>query len=558
MTHRNIYTQFVLYLTVAGSALGCSGSDSGGSNSDVGGSPSNGGSSALPTGGAASGASSLTTGGTSSIGQGGAPATGGANPQTGGAAAGGTTAKGGTSATGGIAATGGKVATGGAAPTGGMSATGGKSSTGGVSATGGAGATGGKSTTGGTAATGGSSSTDPCGPDNPAAVPLPVIPSAAFNVTTYGAVGDNKTDNTTAIQAALTAAGNAGGGTVVVPSGTFLSGPIVLSSSTNLDLASGAVLKMLPRASYPGTVVFITANNAHDIALTGAGTIDGQGQDWWTAFAADSTVTRPQEVSFSNSTRVQISGIRLQNSPEEHIWVKGDTNLTITGITISTLAVSGQSPPKNTDGVDVTATGMFFCNNNIACGDDNIAMSGTNLYIGYSTFGVGHGCSIGSITTKGVSALTVNHLTMNGTTTGIRMKSARDRGGLVQNLTYSNITMTDVPTPVFIASYYPTLPTDPTADPAQAVTSTTPQWTNITIKNLTATGATTAGIIWGLPEMKVSNVTLDNVKIKATSGMEIFHATGVSFTDGSSITPTSGAAVTTYDATVTGITTTAY
>ncbi len=177
-------------------------------------------------------------------------------------------------------------------------------------------------------------------------MPLPVIPNATFNVTTYGAVGDNKTDNTTAIQAALTAAGNAGGGTVTVPSGTFLSGPIVLGNSTRLDLASGAVLKMLPRASYPGTVVFITANNAHDIALTGAGTIDGQGQDWWTAFAADSTVTRPQEVSFSNCTRVQISGIRLQNSPEEHIWVKGDTNLTITGITISTLAVSGQSPPK--------------------------------------------------------------------------------------------------------------------------------------------------------------------------------------------------------------------
>ncbi len=102
-------------------------------------------------------------------------------------------------------------------------------------------------------------------------------------------------------------------------------------------------------------------------------------------------------------TRVQISGIRLQNPPEEHIWVKSDTNVTITGITIATPGVSGKTPPKNTDGVDVTATGMFFCNNNIVAGDDNIAMSGTNLYIGYSTFGVGHGCSIGSITQNGVS-----------------------------------------------------------------------------------------------------------------------------------------------------------
>ncbi|HXU05749.1 MAG TPA: glycosyl hydrolase family 28 protein, partial [Polyangia bacterium] len=296
----------------------------------------------------------------------------------------------------------------------------------------------------------------------------------------------------------------------------------------------------------------------HDIAITGSGTIDGQGQDWWDAFAADSTIDRPQEINLGHVTRVQISGIRLQNPPAEHIWVKSDTDVTITGITISTLAVSGKNPPKNTDGVDVTASGMFFCNNNIACGDDNIAMSGTNLYIGYSTFGVGHGCSIGSITKNGVSGVTVDHLTMNGTTSGIRMKSARDRGGMVQNLTYSNITMTNVQNPVYITSYYPDLPSNPTSDTAMAVTATTPYWQNITIRNLTATGSTNAGIIWGLPEAKVSGLTFDNVKISAKTGMEIFHATGVSFTNGSSVTPQSGAAVTIYDAAVTGISTTAY
>ena len=359
---------------------------------------------------------------------------------------------------------------------------------------------------------------------------------------------------------ALTAAANAGGGTVEVPSGTFQSGPIVISSSTRLDLASGAVLQMLPRSSYPAAApAFITSSGStHDIAITGSGTIDGQGQAWWDAFASDSSITRPQEINLGHVTRIQISGIRLQNPPEEHIWVKGDTNVTITGITIATPGTSGKNPPKNTDGVDVTATGMFFCNNNIVAGDDNIAMGGTNLYIGYSTFGVGHGCSIGSITQNGVSSVTVDHLTMNGTTSGIRMKSARDRGGLVQNLTYSNITMTNVQNPIYITSYYPTLPTDPTTDTAMAVTSTTPYWQNITIKNLTATGSTSAGIIWGLPEAKVSMLTLDNVKISAKTGMEIFHASGVSFINGSSVTPQSGAAVTVYDAQVTGITTTAY
>ena len=137
---------------------------------------------------------------------------------------------------------------------------------------------------------------DPCGPGNPAVVPLPVIGAGTFAITTYGAVGDGKTDNSKAIQAALTAAGAAGGGTVSVPAGTFLSGPVVLASGTRSDLASGATLMMLPMASYGAATPFITADHAHDIALTGSGTIDGQGQDWWTAFASDSSLSRPQEV----------------------------------------------------------------------------------------------------------------------------------------------------------------------------------------------------------------------------------------------------------------------
>ena len=497
------------------------------------------------------------TGGTTGSGTGGT--TGGSGGMTG---AGGTTGSGGTTATGagGSGGSGGATGAAGAGGTTGAAGSGGKGGTGGATGAAGAGGAAGGGGAGGTTGAAGAGGNDPCGPSNPAAVPLPTFGTGTFNVTTYGAVGDGKTDNTTAIQAALTAAANGGGGTVVVPSGTFLSGPIVIGNSTNLQLSAGAVLEMLPMSSYPNpATAFITSTGtSHDIAITGSGTIEGQGQAWWDAFAADSTITRPQEVNLGRVTRVQISGIRLQNPPEEHIWVKSDTSVTITGITINTPGVSGKNPPKNTDGVDVTANGLFFCNNNVVAGDDNIAMSGTNLYIAYSTFGVGHGCSIGSITENGVSALTVDHMTFNGTTSGIRMKSARDRGGLVQNLTYSNITMTNVQNPVFITSYYPTLPADPTTDTAMAVTATTPFWQNITIKNLTATGSTNGGIIWGLPEAKISSLTFDNVKISANTGMEIFHATGVSFINGSTVTPKSGAAVTTFDAAVTGITTTAF
>ncbi len=505
-----------------------------------------------PDSGTGAGGSASSSGGSSGpkTGSGGSPSTGSGGSGTAGQSGSGGSSAGGT--------TGGSV---GGRPGGTGGSAGMSGGTGGTSGTGGARGTGGVTGTGGATATGGAGgNSDPCGPSNPATVPLPTIPAGSFDITTFGAKGDGKTDNTSSIQMALNAAQTAGGGTVTIPSGTFLSGPIIIHSSTRLDFASGSVLMMLPFGTYPSPPpAFITTDSsAHDIVLGGSGTIDGQGQAWWDAFAADSTTVRPQEVNLGHVTRIQITGIRLQNPPEEHIWVKSDTNVTITGITINTPGVSGKNPPKNTDGVDVTATGMFFCNNNIVAGDDNIAMSGTNLYIGFSTFGVGHGCSIGSITQNGVSNVTVDHLTMNGTTSGIRMKSARDRGGLVQNLTYSNITMTNVQNPVFITSYYPTLPTDPTTDTAMAITATTPIWKSITIKNLTATGSTNGGILWGLPEEKLQTLTFDNVKISATTGMEIFHATGVSFINGSSVTPKSGAAVTVSDATVTGVTTTPF
>jgi polygalacturonase len=387
----------------------------------------------------------------------------------------------------------------------------------------------------------------------PATVPLPSIPSGTFNITSYGAA-TSSANNATAIQNAINAASTAGGGTVQVPSGTFLSGPITMKSKVNLNLASGSTLKMLAYGTWPGTTVFISGSSLTDVEISGSGTIDGQGAAWWAAFAANSSVARPQEVSLGNSTRVEITGITLQNSPEEHIWVKGDTDVTITGITINTTA----SNAANTDGIDITATDAYLANDTLKCGDDNIAMGGQYIDIENCTFGVGHGCSIGSITTGGASFITVHGCSFTGTTSGIRMKSERGRGGTVQYLAYNNNTMTSVYWPVFIASYYPSLPPNPTTNASATVTSTTPIWKHIKISNLTATGSTVAGILYGLPEEHINDVTFNDVKISATTGMDIYNATGIVFTNGSSVTVSSGNAVTIYNATVTGITTHTY
>jgi polygalacturonase len=232
------------------------------------------------------------------------------------------------------------------------------------------------------------------------------------------------------------------------------------------------------------------------------------------------------------------------------------TNVTVSGITIYTVPASGQSVAFNTVGVDISAAQhVYFNNNNITCGDDNVVTEGYYIDVENCTFGVGHGCSIGSYTTAGVAFVTVHNCTFSGTTSGIRMKSERDRGGDVQYLAYNNNTMTGVGTPVSITSYYPSDPPNPTTNATQTVTSTTPIWKHIKIQTLTATGSANCGSLYGLPEEAITDMTFNNVKISGTTGLKIYFANAIVFTNGSSITPSSGNAVTIYKATVTGITT---
>src|SRR5208283_2121473 len=138
----------------------------------------------------------------------------------------------------------------------------------------------------------------------------------------------------------------------------------------------------------------------------------------------------------------------------------------------------------------------------ISDGDDNIEIGGSggpaaDVTVTNCAFGTGHGVSIGSITSGGVHDLTVINCTYNGTGYGIRMKSDNDRGGLVQNLKYCNLTMTNVGYPIVIYSYYNENGTPYNVSPQAAmnqpstpVAATTPIWRNILISNLTATATT--------------------------------------------------------------------
>jgi len=389
-----------------------------------------------------------------------------------------------------------------------------------------------------------------------AAPTLPVIPSGTFTITSYGA-STGSSNNATAIQNAINAASAAGGGTVVVPSGTFLSGPITMKSKVCLNLASGSTLKMLAYGTYPGTTAFIDFSGLNNVKISGSGTIDGQGSAWWTAFNA-SKVARPGVLNGNNCTEVQITGVKLLNAPNVNI----SFHYTCNNITVDHVTVSAPSTSPNTDGIDLEGTNFLIDSCNISCGDDMIAIVGSHVRSQYivvqnCAFGTGHGCSIGSYTSNGVDHLTVNNCTFIGGG-GIRIKTSNDRGGTVQYLTYSNLTMTGVATPIWISEWYASDPSNPTTAATSAVTATTPIYKHILIQNVTATGASSGHNIYGRPESHVSDVVLDNVKITATTGMNIFFADGIVFKNGSKVTVSSGAAVTTYKSTVTGVTTTAY
>jgi polygalacturonase len=394
-------------------------------------------------------------------------------------------------------------------------------------------------------------------------LPLPMIPTNVFRVTQYGAAGNGQTMNTVAIQKTIDAASKAGGGIVLVPEGRFLTGPFTLASRINLHLAKGAVILISDDiTNYPiaGTRYqdCISVADAQDIEISGEGTIDGQGKAWWAAFEADHSMThRPYMIKLSNCKRVRIRGVTLSDSPMFHLVPQNCTDVTIWGITIKS-----PSNAHNTDGIDPSGWNYLITDCTIDAGDDNIAVKpgsgrtpgNKNYTITNCKFLHGHGMSIGSGTSGGIEDLRVSNCTFEGTDSGIRIKTARGRGGLLQNLTYENLTMTAVKNPIYIIDWYPErdAPKDPETEKAEPITDHTPINRSIIIRNVTVTNCPTAGTIRGLPEAPISDVTLSNVTISAKAGLKIYHAHGIRFAD-SKIEVENGKPLTLFDAEVTGL-----
>ena len=389
---------------------------------------------------------------------------------------------------------------------------------------------------------------------------LPVIPDKTFSVADYGAVGDGKTLNTAALQKAIEAVTQAGGGTLTIPAGRFLTGPLTLASSINLQLAKDAVLLFSDDiTTFPSSNKryqnCLSVGDAHDLEISGEGTIDGQGAAWWKAYRADANMMhRPMMVTFTHCSRILVTGVHLTNSPMFHL-VPGHC----TDVTIKDIVITAPADSVNTDGIDPSGSNYLIDGCTIDTGDDNIAIKpgetekDHDYLIAHCHFLHGHGMSIGSGTAGGIENLTVTDCSFDGTTSGIRIKTSRGRGGLAQNLTYQNLTMKGVKNPILLTDYYPKSPATPDEDPAQPVTPLTPAFANITISNLTSTDSPTAGTIWGLPEMPISGLTFTNVHLTAEKGMKIVHAKGIRFSDSDITVVSSGEKLILSDAEVNGL-----
>ena len=189
----------------------------------------------------------------------------------------------------------------------------------------------------------------------------------------------------------------------------------------------------------------------------------------------------------------------------------------------------------NTDAIDPFSSSNVRIEHVYAdVGDDDVAIKSgqanspgpdapsKDISISDCTFMHGHGLSIGSEISGGVENVHASRVHFKGTANGVRIKSNRDRGGDIGNFDFRDLTMEDVGTPILITEYYPKIPD---RDSTQPATRLTPRFHDISVTNLTATGANTAGFVVGLPESPITSVTFSNVHIEAEKGMTISNAT---------------------------------
>lgn len=430
----------------------------------------------------------------------------------------------------------------------------------------------------------------------------------SVTITQYGAVGNGLVKNTDAFNKSIDAVVKQGGGKVIVPAGIWLTGPIHLKSNVNLHLEQGALILFskdfndypLIQTSFEGLntarcISPIHAENAENIAITGSGVIDGNGDAWrpvkkdkmtdaqWKKLVASGGVLtddkkmwyptasalqgsksnissmsfqeleqvkdflRPVMVSFVNCKTVLLDGPTFQNSPAWNIHP-----LMCEDLTIRNLNVRNPWYSQNGDGLDLESCNRALVyNNTFDVGDDAICLKSgkdkdgrdrnmptQNVIIKNNIVYHGHGgFVIGSEMSGGVKNVHISNCNFIGTDTGLRFKSTRGRGGVVENIYISDIYMNNIPTDairfnLFYGGKAPDMLTSNASSTSNTaaqvpVTDETPSFRNIYMKNITVVNSERAGFFMGLPEMNLKDIHLENAFLQAKHGITFIDADGI-------------------------------
>lgn len=364
--------------------------------------------------------------------------------------------------------------------------------------------------------------------------------SSIYNIKQFGAISDGETNNSKAISLAIETCAEAGGGTVYVPAGIFLTGAINLRSNVHFYLEAGSILVFNPdKTDYPivhsswegvSKEVYsscIYAKNAENISVTGYGTLDGSGYYWWNIFRRkENQYPRPKLISFDHCKNVLISGVKLSNSPSwtVHPFCCED-------VTIHNIRIKNPSDSPNTDGINPeSCRNVRISDCHIDVGDDCIAIkAGTeetmelmpceNITITNCIMIHGHGGIVfGSEMSGDIRNVTISNCIIEGTDRGIRMKSRRGRGGVIEDVRINNIIMNGVICPFIANLYYNCGPNGEDKyvwdKKPYPITKGTPVFRRIHFANITANEVSAAaGFLYGLAEMHVEDFTFENVSV---------------------------------------------
>lgn len=384
----------------------------------------------------------------------------------------------------------------------------------------------------------------------------PEIPDLEFDIRNYGAQqmsADESFKNTDAIHHAVEAASAAGGGKVVIPKGKWLTGPIHLKSNINLHLENGAEIVFskdkedyLPvvRQRHEGVEAYnyspmIYAYKVKNVAITGKGTLNAQGDHWWEWYEEHGTPPRaaatkvplslrdfgkgsgmegmrPSFVVFWKSENILVEDITLNDSPMWNIHLIYSKKIIVRGITVNSLRA------PNGDGVVIDSSRDVLVEyNHFETGDDAVVLkSGLNeeaLEINIPTENVvvrnfearkvrtgSGGVVFGSETSGGIRNVYVHNALFDGSDRGIRFKTERGRGNVVENIYIHDVKMRNI---TYQAINFNTFYTGP------GVTGPSPLLRNISIKDIEIDGVPVAIELVGLPEKWIENITLENIKV---------------------------------------------